>query len=189
MKVGTCPLGRIPVRVGPTGDEAVLWALVDTGAALNVISSRYCEENSLYVVDGTMPIKGWSEDNKPTTTIGMLEEHVWLADCRVKESFAVVRAETTGHDMILGLPFLERTRARLDYNVPAGMKPLAEFLIGNTKIRVPITPDETRPSAKSRSMNSTSGKARPPHSPAAAVETKGWAPKAILRRSISPSSP
>ena len=184
MSVGTKPLGRIPVRVGPTGDESILWALVDTGAALNIISSRYCEQNSLYVVDGTMPIKGWSETDKPTSTVGMLEDYVWLADCKVKDNFAVVRAETTGHDIILGLPFLSKTRATLIYNVPVDTKPSAEFLIGNTKIRVPITPDEKQTSGKSRSMATATEKAGLLRLSADAVASKGCTTLTrILRRS------
>ena len=79
----------------------------------------------------------------------MLEDYMWLANCKVKDNFAVVYAEIIGHDIILSLPFLSKTRATLIYNVPVDTKPSAEFLISNTKIRVPIILDKKQTNGKS----------------------------------------
>lgn len=104
-------LGRLLVKVGPSSDEDLIRGLLDTGVSINIISSAYCSQNGLSFIERKTSIKGWSESNAITEIIGELEDNLWIARRKIKMSFAVVKPETTKHDIILGLPFIYNTKA------------------------------------------------------------------------------
>ena len=56
----------------------------------------------------------------------------------MRTRFAIVKLKATGHNIILGIPFIKITKVILIYNVLIGAIPLAELIIRSSKLRVPI---------------------------------------------------
>ena len=130
------------MRVGPNGDETLVRGLLDTGAAINVIVDTYCKKNNLPFIASNTVLRGWTANSAPTELIGTLADYLWIGGRKIRTSFQVVKAENSSHDMILGLPFICDSRAVISYNVPEGTPPIAQLIMGNAKLHVPVIPDK-----------------------------------------------
>ncbi|XXG98904.1 hypothetical protein Hte_005235 [Hypoxylon texense] len=127
---------NLTVRVGPSGDENLITAVVDSGAESSLIAHSYVMRHRIPMRKTKVTWSGFGAGSK-VRCLGVIEGPVWLAGQKLQLPMFVVEDHVANIKLLLGLNFIFQSRLELRFD---GLDSLIGVMtFGSAKIEVPLT--------------------------------------------------
>jgi hypothetical protein len=125
----------MPCIIGPSGEEAVVQGILDSGAEINVLGSDYVKRNKLTMVSLE---DAWSRTYSTDRVdfVGAVTERVWLGAHSVRQVFFVSKSGKTSQPLLLGMPFFFATKLGFEYE---GESIKARMTIGHSRLEKTVS--------------------------------------------------